>query len=149
MSKVRGKVLSLMRAAVRAGKSRAAFSRDLKAQGIEYPTKQLREDWSTITDFVAKDGALVHVRRDSYPAEKTLVETDWDIEGEYMYKVKVTSRLSPDEPIKERFVNIVTDEPMTPAMIEQAVVDKWAEYEDYGAETIDTIQPWTAIHTNI
>jgi len=68
---------------------------------------------------------------------------------EYMYKVKVESRLSPGEPIQERFVNILSDKPMTPAMVEQAVTEKWAEWEDYTAEAIEKMVVWTAVHKTI
>lgn len=149
MADTRSKVIAFMRVAIRAGKSRTAFLRDMKTKGLMYTQRIMKSDWAGISELIAKDGSLVHVRRDAYPASKTLVETDWDIQGEYMYKVKVSSRLSPTDKPTERFVNIVTDSPMTPAMIEQAVVEKWSEYEDYSAETIDTITPWTAIHTNI
>lgn len=149
MADTRSKVIALMRVAIRAGKSRTAFLRDMKTKGFMYTQRIMKSDWAGISELIAKDGALIHVRRDSYPASKTLVETDWDINGEYMYKVKVTSRLSPTDKLTERFVNIVTDSPMTPAMVEQAIVEKWSDYEDYSAETIETITPWTAIHTNI
>lgn len=149
MAKVRGQVIALFRAAIRQGKSRTATFRNIRTKGLQYPTKIMLADWNSLTEFAAKDGALVHVRRNAYPAAKTLVETSWDIDGEYMFKVKVTSRLRPDEPLTERTINIVTNSPMTPAMITQAVVDKWAEYEDYSRETLETITPWTAIHTNI
>ena len=149
MAAIRSKVIALMRVAIRAGKSRTAFIKDMRTKNLMYTQRIMKTDWAGISELIAKDGALIHVRRDSYPASKTLVETDWDIDGEYMYKVKVTSRLSPTEKPTERFVNIVTDKPMTPAMIEQQVIEKWSEYEDYSAETIDTITPWTAIHTNI
>ena len=149
MADTRAKMIHLMRAAVRSGKSRTAFLRESKAKGLSYTRKIMHADWATITDFVAKEGALVHVSRDSYPAKKTLVETEWAIEGEYMYTVKVTSRLSPQDKPTERFVNLVTDSPMTPRMIEQALIEKWSSYEDYSAQTLETITPWTAIHTNI
>ena len=149
MPEIRAKVMSLMRAAVRRGQSRTSFFRDMKAQELTYPRKVMVADWASITEFIAKDGAMRHVRKDAYPAEKTIVTTEWDIEGEYMYKVKVRSRLRPDEPVVERFVNIVTDAPMTPRMVEQAVVEKWAEWEDYTAEAIEEIVPWTAIRTTL
>ena len=141
--------MHLMRAAVRKGQSRTSFFRDMKAQGLTYPRKVMIADWSGITEFIAKDGTLRYVRRDAYPAKKTIVTTEWDIQGEYMYKVKVRSRLRPDEPVTERFVNLVTDAPLTPRMIEQAVIKKWAEWEDYTAEALEEIIPWTAIRTTI
>jgi len=149
MADTRSKVLVLMRAAIRKKQSRTSFLRDMKTQGLTYPQKIMVADWLSISEFVAKDGVLRHVRRDAYPRAKSIVTTDWAISGEYMYKVKVTSRLRPDEPITERFVNIVSDSPMTPRMVEQAVVTKWAEWEDYTAETLEEVTPWTAIRTTI
>lgn len=145
----RAKVLHLMRGAVRKGQSRTAFIKDMKAKGLEYPRKLMYSDWSSITEVIAKDGMLQFVRRDAYPAEKSMATVEWAIEGEYMYKVKVHSRLKPDEPMTERFVNIVSAEPMTPAMIEQAVTEKWSEWEDYTAEAIEKITPWSAFRTTI
>lgn len=142
-------VMSLMRKAVKAGQSRTSFFRDMKAEGLSYVRKTMIADWSSIKDFIAKDGALRQLRKNAYPPKKHIVTTEWDIEGEYMYKIKVLSRLRPDEPITERFVNIVTDKPMTPRMMEQAVIGKWAEWEDYTAEAIEEIVPWTAIRTTI
>jgi hypothetical protein len=121
----------------------------MKAKGLAYTRKIMFADWAGISEFIAKDGVLRHVRKDAYPADKSIVTTDWAIGGEFMYKVKVWSRLRPDEPLTERFVNIVSDSPMTPRMMEQAVILKWAEWEDYTAESLEQIQPWTAVRTTI
>ena len=149
MAVQRAKVMQMMRAAVRKGQSRTAFLKTVRAKGLQYPQKRMYTDWSHTTEFVAKEGMLIHVRRDSYPSSKTLIETDWDIDGEYMFTVKVTSRLKPTEPLKEHFVNIVTNQNMTPEMIEQTVTEKWGSFQDSGGEVLETVIPWTAIHTNI
>lgn len=149
MADIRAQVLSLMRKAISKGQSRTSFLNEMKAQNLTYQNKQMLSDWAQLTDFNLKDGKLKNVRKDAYPSDKTVVTTDWAIQGEYMYKVKVTSRVKPDEPVTERFVNIVTDKPMTPRMIEQAVVEKWSEYEDYSAESLEDIIPWTAIRTTL
>lgn len=142
-------VMSLMRKALKAGQSRTSFFRDMKAEGLQYPRKQMVADWTQLSDFDLKTGKLTKVRRDAYPTDKTIVTTQWAIGAEFMYVVKVKSRLRPDEALTERNVNIVTDKPMTPAMIVQAVIEKWAEWEDYTAESIEEIIPWTAIRTTI
>lgn len=149
MPAIRAKVMSLMRIALKAGQSRTSFLRDMKAEGMLYPRKSMLADWSQLKDFHDKEGALIKVRRDAYPTEKTIVTTDWDIDGTYMYVVKVKSRLRPGEPVTSRNVNIVTDEPLTPRMIEQAVVEKWSEWEYEPVELIEEILPWTAIRTTI
>ena len=153
MAEIRKEVMSLMRKAILAGQSRTSFLRDMKEKGLTYPRKRMVADWTQLTDFHAKTGALTRVRRDAYPTDKTIVTTDWDIAGEFMYYVKAKSRLSPDAPITEMEVSIVSDEPMTPRMIEQAVVEMWAEWKErdperYEEELVEAI-PITAIRTTL
>lgn len=149
MALKRATVIAFMRGAVRRGQSRTSFLRDMKAKGLTYSRKLMFTDWGSITQQTAKDGILRFVRKDAYPAKKSIATVGWAIEGEYMYKVKVETRLRPDVPIEERFVNIVTDTPMTPAMLEQAVVEKWSEWEYEPLETIEKITPWSAFRTTI
>ena len=61
-----------------------------------------------------------------------------------MYKVKVQSVLRAGEPITERFVNIVSDVPMTPAMIEAEIEKQWGEWEKYAPELLTGLQVWSA-----
>ncbi len=145
----RANVIALMRGAVRRGQSRTSFLRDMKVKGLLYPRKAMLADWGSITETIAKEGMLRFVRKDAYPAKKSMATVEWAIEGEYMYKVKVQTRLRPDVPIEERFVNIVSDEPMTPAMIEQAVVEKWSEWEYEPLEAIEQVVPWSAFRITI
>lgn len=149
MSIGRAKVIAFMRGAVRRGQSRTSFLADMRKKDLLYSRKQMLADWGSITETVAKDGAMRFIRKNAYPAKTTIATVDWAIEGEYMYKVKVLTRLKPTEPITERFVNIVTDTPMTPSMVEQAIVEKWVEWEYEPLETIEKIIPWSAFRTTI
>ena len=90
---------------------------------------------------------MQYVRKDRYPTGAAMAVVDWKFQQEYMYIVKVKSRLYPGEPLTERKVNIVTDVPMTPDMVSQAVVEKWSEWEDYTAEAIEEVIPWSAVRT--
>jgi len=103
-------------------------------------------DWRSVNELERKAGAMRFVRRDYYPAAKAIAEVEWALSQEWMYKVKVESRLRPDEPMTDRFVNIMSDVPMTPRMVEQAVAEKWSEWEDYTAEAIEKISVWTVVH---
>lgn len=153
MAEIRKEVMSLMRKAIEGKQSRTSFLRDMKAKGLTYPRKRMVADWTQLTDFHAKAGALQRVRRDAFPSVKSIVTTDWDIAGTYMFYTKVKTRLTPEAPITEMEVSIVSDEPMTPRMVEQAVVDMWAEWkerdpEKYEEELIEAI-PMTAIRTTL
>lgn len=147
MGIIRANVIALMRGAFRRGQSAGSFIRDMREKGLTYRRTDMLSDWRSVNELERKAGEMRFIRKDRYPTAKAIATVDWEIDKEYMYKVKVESRLRPDIPITERFVNIVTATPMTPAMLEQAVIEKWSAWEDYTAEAIEKIIPWTAVRT--
>ena len=149
MSIKRAEVIGLMRGAFRRGLSASKFIQDMKAQGLSYRRTTMLTDWAAVNELERKEGLMRFVRKDYYPAKTAMAVVDWDLSQEYMYKVKVKSRIEPGVPVVERFVNIMSDVPMTPTMVEQAVVEKWAEWEDYTAEAIEEMAVWTAVHRTV
>lgn len=145
----RAAVIGLMRGAFRRGESAGAFIRAMRAKGLTYRRTDMLGDWRSVNELERKKGAMRFVRRDYFPTAKAMADVEWALSEEFMYKVKVESRLRPDDPMTERFVNIMSDTPMTPAMVEQAVTEKWAEWEDYTAESIDKMTVWTAVHRTV
>lgn len=135
-----------MRGAFRTGLSAAAFIRQMKDEGLSYRRTDMLSDWRSVNELETKAEAFKYVRKDYYPTEKSIAQVEWELSKEFMYKVRVESRLRPDQPISSRFVNIMSDTPMTPRMVEQAVVDKWVEWEKYKPEIIEVITPVTAVH---
>ncbi|GAH90861.1 unnamed protein product [marine sediment metagenome] len=146
MSITRSTVIGYMRAAFRKKQTVSAFREDMRRKGLSYRWTTMLSDWRTVNEIEAKKGLMRFVRKDRYPTKLAIAEVDWLLSQEYMYTVKVQSRLRPDEPEVARFVNLMSDEPMTAAMIEQAIPEKWAEWEDYTAEAIEKIIPWSAAH---
>jgi len=146
MSILRSQVIGLMRGAFRRGQSASSFISDMREKGLTYRRTDMLGDWRSVNELEIKEGAMRYIRKDYYPTEKTIAAVEWALSQEYMYKVKVQSRLSPDAPIKERFVNLMSDIPLTPVMVEQAIVEKWSEYEDYTAEAIEKLTVWSAVH---
>ena len=139
-----------MRGALDRGLSFATFFKEL--QRLKVPTYRrttMLSDWRAVGELEQKKDLLKYVRKDYYPTERSIAQNPWKLSREYMYKVRVESRLRPDEPLVSRFVNIMSDDPMTPRMIEQAVVEKWREWEKYMDETIEVIAPTTAIHRTV
>lgn len=149
MSIQRAQVIGLMRAAFRRGQSASSFLRDMRSEGLSYRRTNMLADWRTVNELETKKGLMRYVRKGYYATEKTIAVVEWEMSQEYMYKVKVFSRLSRDVPMNERFVNIMSDVPMTPEMVEQAVVSKWAQWEDYTAEAISEMTVWTAVRRTI
>lgn len=146
MSVVRSEAIAFMRKAFRTGQSVSSFREDMRRKGLSYRWTTMLSDWRSVNQLEAKKGLMRFIRKDRYPAKPSIAEVDWMLSKEYMYKVKVQSRLRPDEPITERFVNLMSDVPLTGAQIEQGVIEKWAEWEDYTAEAIEKIIPFTAVH---
>ena len=146
MSIVRSEAIAFMRKAFRTGQSVSDFRQDMREKGLSYRWTTMLSDWRSVNQLETKKGLMRFVRKDRYPSKMAIAEVDWMLSKEYMYKVKVQSRLRPGEPVTERFVNLMSDEPLTGAMIEQGVIEKWAEWEDYTAEAIEKIIPFTAVH---
>lgn len=145
----RAAVIGLMRGAFRRGQSAGSFIRAMRAKGLTYRRTDMLSDWRSVNELERKAGAMRFVRRDYYPTEKAMAEVEWSLSQEYMYKVKVESRLRPGEPVTERFVNIMSDTPLTPSMVEQTVTEKWSDWEDYTAESIEKMVVWTAVHRTV
>lgn len=146
MSIERSTAIAFMRKAFRKGQSVTDFRQDMRAKGLSYRWTTMLSDWRTVNQLETKKGLMRYVRKDRYPTKMAIAEVDWVLSQEYMYTVKVQSRLRPGEPQVERFVNLMSDEPMTGTMIEQGVTEKWAVWEDYTAEAIEKIIPWSAVH---
>jgi len=133
------------RLAIDRGVSRAAFLRRARAENFSVRRTIMLSEWRNLTGLEAKKDLLKYVRKDYYPSPKVIANVSWKLSKEFMYVAKVKSRLQPDQPLTERNVNIVSDVPMTPRMVEQAIVEQWAEWEKYMKETIEKITPFTAV----
>lgn len=145
MSIIRAETIARMRGAFRKGLSASRFISDMRAIGLSYRRTDMLADWGSVNELEKKEGLLRYVRKDRYPAEKSMAAVSWTISKEYMYKVKVESVIRIGEPITERFVNIVTDVPMTPEMLEAEIEERWGEWEKYEGEQITKLQVWSAV----
>lgn len=149
MSIARSRAIGYMRAAFRKKQTVSAFREVMRRKGISYRWTTMLSDWRSVNQLEAKKGLMRFIRKDRYPSKIAIAEVDWILSKEYMYTVKVQSRLRPGEPTTERFVNLMSDVPMTGAMIEQGITEKWAEWEDYTAEAIEKIIPFSAAHRTV
>jgi len=145
MSIIRAEVIARMRVAFREGMSASRFITDVTAVGLSYRRTDMLADWRSVNELEKKEGVIRYVRKDRYPTEKTIAAVGWEMSREYMYKVQVRSIITPGAPITERFVNIMSDVPMTPEMVEAEVESKWGEWEKYSAEEIKGLQTWSAV----
>jgi len=145
MGIIRAEVIARMRGGFREGLSASRFIRDMKAIGLSYRRSDMLADWRSVNEVDKKEGTVRFIRKDRYPTETTMAAVTWETSKEYMYKVKVESVIRLGEPITERFVNIMSDVPMTPRMLEAEVEQRWGEWEKYAPETITGVQAWSAV----
>jgi len=146
MGIVRAETIARMRGAFKEGLSASRFIADMKSVGLSYRRSDMLADWRSVAGIEAKAGLLKYVRKDRYPTEKTIATVAWAMSKEYMYIVQVKSILRPGEPIVTRNVNIQSDVPMTPAMVESQVEESWGGWEKYAKEKITGLQAWSAVH---
>ncbi|GAH02111.1 unnamed protein product, partial [marine sediment metagenome] len=128
------------------GQAASKFIADMRTAGLSYRRTDMLSDWRSINELESKKDLFKYVRKDYYPTEKIVAQVEWDLDKEFMYVVNIRKRTSPDAPITERNVNIQSDTPMTPRMVEQAVTEKWSDPWKYQAEIIEEIIPFIAVH---
>ncbi len=145
MSIARSRAIGYMRTAFRKGLSATAFRETMRRKGISYRWTTMLADWRSINEIEVKAERFKYVRRDRFPTQAALAQVSWKLSHEYMYVVTVKSRIEPGVPVTSRRVNIVSDVPMTPAMVEQAITEKWIEWEDYTAEELGELVMYAAM----
>jgi len=132
--------------AIARGMSANAFLRKLRITTGGYTRTKFLADWRSVANIEARKDAFKYVRKDRRPSMKSMADVEWEMSEEYMFKVKARFRTGPDEPIQERFVNIPSDRPMTPAEVEAAVFDRWSDWEKYVGEELESANVVAGYH---
>ena len=126
--------------AIGRGLSASGFIKELQEAGLSYRRTLMLADWRSVSGIEAKKDLIKYVRKDRIPSMRVVADVEWDLSAEYMYKAKVWSRLRKDEPLTERFVNIMSDKPLTPAELESQIYERWGEWEKYSAEELKQVR---------
>jgi len=132
--------------AIMRGLSATGFLRELQGMGLSYRKTLFLSDWRSVSGVEAKKNLIQYVRKDRIPSARLVPDVEWELSREYMHKVKVWSRLKPDEPLTERFVNIMSDNPMSPLEIEAQVESMWGQWEKYAQESLEGMKVVTTYH---
>lgn len=142
----RSAVILRAKTAFKKGLSASKFIAEMKARGLSYRRTDMLADFRAVNELERKADAFKYVRKDRMPSAAVIAQLPWSMSREYMYKVKVKSRISPEEPITERFVNIMQDRPLTPREVEGLAWDMiQAQSPKLQAQVVEIV-PWTAIH---
>ena len=132
--------------AIARGMSATKFLSSLKITTGGYQKQRFLADWRTVAGIEKRKDAFKFVRRDRRPPMTAMADVEWELEKEYMYKARVFYRIRPDEPMQERFVNIPSDSPLTPAEVEAEVEERWEDPWKYKGETLERSQVTAGYH---
>ncbi len=149
MGLLRAETIAKIRKGIRDGIGATRLYNDLRSVGPVTRKTDFLSDYRSMAGIEAKEGRLRFVRKDRYPTERVLASVEWELSKEFMYKVRVHSTIKPGEPVTERFVNIMSDIPLTPDMLEEQVIQSWGEWERYAKEEIVDLQVWSAVRRTI
>lgn len=141
----RAEFVARARVAIRDGISQAVFLRQAITEGFSVRRTVMIGDWHSVGETEKKKELFRYVRKDYHATAASIAQVDWDLSKEYMYKVKVLSRVRPGEPVTERFVNIMQDKPLTPFEVEALAWELIGEQSPKIASQVISITPWTAI----
>ena len=141
----RSVVILRAKTAFKKGLSASKFIADMRARGLSYRRTDMLSDWRSVNEVERKADAFKYVRKDRMPTARVIAQVDWSLSREYMYKVKIKSRIAPGEPITERFVNLMQDRPMTPGEIEGLTWEMIQTQSPKLQAQIVSITPWTVL----
>ena len=141
----RSAVILRAKIAFKQGLSASKFLADMKARGLSYRRTDMLSDWRSVNQLERKADAFKYVRKDRMPTARVIAQVDWSLSREYMYKVKIQSRIRPGEPITERFVNIMQDRPRTPGEIEALTWEMIQAQSPKLQAQVVAITPWTVL----
>jgi len=131
--------------AFKQGVSQAAFLRQAVAEGYSSRRTTMLSDFRSVSQVEKKADLFKYVRKDYKPTVASIAQVEWEMSQEFMYKVKVQSRLRPGEPLTERFVNIMGDRPLTPGEVEGLVWEMVSEQSPKISAGVVSVTPTMAV----
>jgi len=141
----RSEVILRAKQAFKTGITATSFIADMKTRGLSYRRTDMLSDWRSVNELERKAEAFKYVRRDYFPTARVMAQVEWEMSHEFMYKLKVQSRLEPGQPLTERFVNITSDTPMTREAVEEQAWEMIQEQSPDKRKMIVGVSAVTAI----
>lgn len=135
-----------MPAAIAKGMTASAYLRKIQFTIGGYQKQRFLSDWRSVSGIEKRKDAFKYVRRDRRPPMSAIADVEWELDKDYMYKVRVFTRTIPGEPLGERFVNIPSDRPLSPEEQEQEVERRWEDEWKYEGERFDRAQAVAGYH---
>lgn len=133
MATAREALHSLMYQAVRLGSSFNAFVRDARSHGIPISRTKALSEWHEVQFEVSSWERFKALGSGEVPEATEVSALKFTQPGRYYYRLRTEAESFKGGPVVERFVTVVSEEPMTMGEIEGQLRRKWRGY-DYGKE---------------
>lgn len=142
---IRVEVRHRMSAAIAAGKSASKFLTEMRSEGLGYRRTVFLSDWRSAANLKEKEGLLKYVRKDRLPSPQLFADTADKYSREFIYIMKVRTRLAPGEPTEDRLVSIQSDRQLTPTEMESEVYEDWGGWYPERMDQIIAVIPETVM----
>ena len=146
MAGERGILAPLMFRAIEGGSSFNKFYQSARNKGISYRRASMLADWNATRSLVENRDQLQQVASGEFPQLTEVSESVFKWTEPFVYQARVEAQVTPEAPVTERFVTVLSSEQLTMGQIEEQIATKWPTYEYGKSERLVTIQPVAAIH---
>lgn len=142
----RGILSGLMFHAIEQGSSFNAFYRSAFDKGITYRRASMLSDWRHAKELVSRRDELGSLGKGAYPELTEVSESRFRWTQPFIYQARVEATIQRGVPPTERFVTVLSSDPLTLGEVEEQITMKWPTYEYGKAEHLVSIEPVAAIH---
>lgn len=123
MAALRSNVIARMRSAIKKEITASDFIATMKEKGLSYRRTDMLADWREVASIMKAESALGRIRTGYIPIDRMAELKVWNLSQEYMYKVRSEQITKTGKRLEPKFVNIMSDEPMTVEEIETAAFE--------------------------
>ena len=131
MATERGALRPLMYKAIEHGTSFNSFYRSAKEHGISYRRADMLADYADARNEVRQREQFNALTSGDYPETIEIGTMKFTRPGAFYYKLRAEVIEMPGAKPTERFVTVVSDEPLTVRGIQEQIAEKWPSFE-YG-----------------
>lgn len=120
MAAARSNVIARMRAAIKKEITASDFIATMKEKGLSYRRSDMLADWREVASIMKVESVVGRIRTGYIPIDRMAELKVWNMSQEYMYKVRSEQITATGKKLEPKYVNIMSDEPMTVEEIETA-----------------------------
>lgn len=119
MAATRSNVIARMRSAIKKDITASDFIAIMKEKGLSYRRTDMLADWRELASIMKAESALGKIRTGYIPIDRMAELKVWNMSHEYMYKVRSEQITKTGKRLESKYVNIMSDEPMTVEEVER------------------------------